>query len=80
MAYIYIGNNSPVELLKYIEAIEKSLGVIAHKDLLPMQLGDVQDTFADVSELIDEFNYMPKTSVSEGVENFAKWFKDYYNY
>ena len=75
-----IGNNSPVELLKYIEAIEKSLGVKAYKDMLPIQLGDVKDTFADVSELINDFDYMPSTPVSEGVENFAKWFKKYYNY
>ena len=75
-----IGNNSPVELLKYIEAIEKSLGVKAYKDMLPIQLGDVKDTFADVSELINDFDYMPSTSVNDGVENFAKWFKKYYNY
>ena len=75
-----IGNNSPVELLQYIEAIEKSLGVLANKEMLPMQPGDVLDTFADVSELVSDFDYMPSTPVSEGIESFAKWFKKYYNY
>jgi len=73
-----IGNNSPVELIDYIKAIEESLGVKAKKDLLPMQPGDVLETYADVDDLIAEFEYKPSTSVQQGVTNFVKWYKEYY--
>jgi UDP-glucuronate 4-epimerase len=73
-----IGNNSPIELIDYITAIEESLGVKAKKDLLPMQPGDVLETYADIDDLIAEFEYKPSTSVQQGVANFVKWYQEYY--
>ena len=73
-----IGNNSPIELIDYIKAIEESLGVKAKKDLLPMQPGDVLETYADIDDLIAEFEYKPSTSVQQGVANFVKWYQEYY--
>jgi len=73
-----IGNNSPVELSDYITAIEDNLGIKAKQDLLPLQPGDVPDTYADVSDLVSEFNYKPATPISEGVAKFVKWYKEYY--
>ncbi|MEN9916932.1 MAG: hypothetical protein RLY40_864 [Pseudomonadota bacterium] len=73
-----IGNNHPVNLMDYIGALERALGKIASKEFLPMQPGDVPDTWANVTDLIDQFNYKPNTSVEEGVSNFATWFKTYY--
>jgi len=73
-----IGNNEPVELLKYIELIEKCLGKTAVKNLLPMQAGDVPDTFADVDDLARDVGYRPATSVEEGVAKFVEWYVDYY--
>ena len=72
-----IGNNSPVELLDYIKAIEDELGIKAKKQLLPLQPGDVPDTFADIDDLIKDFDYKPITSVSDGVKEFIKWYKEY---
>ena len=74
-----IGNNSPVELLDYIKSIENSLGVSARKELLPIQPGDVPDTFADVDDLVKDFNYKPSTSIEMGVEKFIRWYNEYYN-
>ena len=74
-----IGNNSPVELLDYINAIEDALGIQAEKEFLPLQLGDVPDTYADVEDLMREFDYKPSMSVKKGVINFVEWYKDYYN-
>jgi len=74
-----IGNNSPVELLDYIGAIEEALGVEAEKELLPLQLGDVPDTFADVDDLVDEFDYKPSMSVKKGVKNFVDWYNEYHS-
>ena len=74
-----IGNNNPVELLDYIEAIEDSLKIKAIKELLPLQPGDVPDTFADVDDLIKEFNFKPKTSVQRGVKNFVDWYVNYHD-
>ena len=73
-----IGNNSPVELLDYIEAIEEALGIKAEKEFLPLQLGDVPDTYADVDDLVKEFDYKPSMNVKQGVKNFAKWYKEFY--
>ena len=73
-----IGNSDPVELMDYIEAIEDSLNLKAEKELLPLQPGDVPNTFADVSELGKDFDFKPKTPVKEGVKNFIKWYKDYH--
>jgi UDP-glucuronate 4-epimerase len=74
-----IGNNSPVELLKYIEAIEKALGIKAKKKLLPLQPGDVPDTYADVSDLINDFNYKPSMPIEKGVRNFIEWYTKYHS-
>tara|TARA_B110000008_G_scaffold266106_1_gene291956 strand:- start:32006 stop:33013 length:1008 start_codon:yes stop_codon:yes gene_type:complete len=74
-----IGNNNPVDLMDYIEALENSLEMKAEKDLLPLQPGDVPDTFADVDDLVKEFKYKPNMNVNEGVENFVKWYKEYNN-
>ena len=73
-----IGNNQPVELLRYIECIEDSLGKKAEKNLLPMQPGDVPDTFADVDDLVRDVGYKPATPVEEGVRRFVDWYVDYY--
>jgi UDP-glucuronate 4-epimerase len=73
-----IGNNHPVELLDYIKAIESSLGLKAEKELLPLQPGDVPDTYADVDDLIRDFDFKPKVSVNEGVKNFVKWYVQYH--
>ena len=74
-----IGNNSPVELMDYISAIEDSLGIKAEKELLPLQPGDVPDTFADVDDLVRDFDYKPSINVKEGVEKFIDWYKEYNN-
>jgi UDP-glucuronate 4-epimerase len=73
-----IGNNHPVNLMDYISALEKALGKEANKEFLPMQPGDVPDTWANVDDLVDQFDYKPSTSVEDGVANFAAWFKNYY--
>ena len=74
-----IGNNKPVKLMDYVEALEKALGKKAKYNFLPLQPGDVTDTYADVSRLKQKFNYKPSTSVEEGVSKFVRWYKDYYN-
>ena len=73
-----IGNHQPVELSHYIEVIEKCLGRKAEKILLPLQPGDVPDTFADVTELIRDTAYEPTTTVEQGVANFVAWYRDFY--
>jgi len=73
-----IGNNNPVNLLDYISELEISLGREADKEFLPIQPGDVPDTYADVTNLITDFDYRPATSIEMGVANFANWFKSYY--
>jgi UDP-glucuronate 4-epimerase len=73
-----IGNNNPVELMDYIEALENSLGIKAEKELLPLQPGDVPDTFADVDDLIGDFDYKPQMSVKQGIDNFVSWYRDYH--
>jgi UDP-glucuronate 4-epimerase len=74
-----IGNNFPVELLDYIGAIEKVLGKKAQMKMLPLQPGDVPDTYADVSDLSEQFGYKPSTPVTEGIEKFVAWYRGYYN-
>ena len=74
-----IGNSQPVELNHYIEVIEDCLGRKAEKNLLPLQPGDVPDTYADVQALIDDTGYKPDTPVEEGVARFVEWYLDYYN-
>ncbi|MDC3174813.1 NAD-dependent epimerase [Candidatus Pelagibacter sp.] len=73
-----IGNNKPVELMDYIKALEKALGKKAIINFLPLQPGDVPDTYASVDSLREKFNYKPMTSVENGVSNFVKWYKDFY--
>jgi len=73
-----IGNNNPVELKAYISALENALGKEAEKELLPLQPGDVPDTFADVEDLVRDFNYKPSTTVEQGMSRFVEWFKTYY--
>jgi UDP-glucuronate 4-epimerase len=73
-----IGNNDPVKLGEYVEAIEQCLGKTAKKKLLPLQLGDVPDTYADASELMNAVGYKPATPVLEGVAEFVKWYREYY--
>ena len=74
-----IGNNSPVDLMGYIAALEKALGMKADMELLPMQPGDVPDTYADVADLVEHFGYKPVTSVEQGVANFVAWYEAYSN-
>tara|TARA_B110000977_G_scaffold103846_1_gene135646 strand:- start:2442 stop:3455 length:1014 start_codon:yes stop_codon:yes gene_type:complete len=73
-----IGNSSPVELIDYIGAIEKALGKTAIKELLPLQLGDVPDTYANVDDLVEQFHYKPATSVQDGIQQFVDWYIDYF--
>src|SRR6056297_439088 len=73
-----IGNNSPVKLMDFIEAIEDELGVKAEKNLMPIQPGDVEKTWADVSGLMNDFNYKPDTNIRVGVKKFIDWYKDFY--
>ena len=73
-----IGNNQPVELMDYISALEKALGKKAEKELLPLQTGDVPETFADVDDLVEQFHYKPATTVEDGISNFVAWYKDYF--
>ena len=74
-----IGNQQPVELMTYIETLEKHLGKTTEKILLPLQPGDVPDTYADVADLVRDVDYKPSTTVDEGIKAFAAWYKDYYN-
>ena len=73
-----IGNNKPVQLMDYIEALEKNLKKKAKINLLPLQPGDVPDTYANIDNLNKQFNYKPTTSVTQGVSAFVKWYKEYY--
>ncbi len=73
-----IGNNSPVELVDFIAALEKTLGKAAKKELLPLQAGDVPDTYANVDDLVEQFHYKPATTVEDGINQFIVWYRDYY--
>ncbi len=74
-----IGNSQPVELLTYISHIENALGKTTHKELLPLQPGDVEHTYADVGQLKDDTGYAPSTSIESGIHQFVSWYKDFYN-
>ncbi|WP_334031622.1 NAD-dependent epimerase [Alteromonas sp. P256] len=74
-----IGAQTPVHLLRFIETLEEALGVEAKKELLPMQPGDVPDTYADVSSLVADTGYQPKTNIDKGVRAFVDWYRDFYN-
>ncbi len=73
-----IGSNNPVELLRYIEILEECLGKKAQKNLLPLQPGDVPDTYANVDALVADVDYKPATSVEDGISRFVDWYRDYY--
>jgi len=73
-----IGNNNPVQLLTFIETLESCLGKKAIKTMLPLQLGDVPDTYADVSDLVNDLGYKPATLLADGINNFVEWYKDFY--
>jgi UDP-glucuronate 4-epimerase len=74
-----IGNNKPVRLMDFIETLEKALGQTAEKEFLPMQPGDVYQTYADVSELERDFGFRPSTDIATGLARFAKWYREYYH-
>lgn len=73
-----IGNDQPVQLLRYIEVIERCLGKVAKKNFLPLQPGDVPATRADVADLVRDFGYRPRTTVEEGVARFIEWYRAYH--
>jgi UDP-glucuronate 4-epimerase len=73
-----IGNNQPVELMRYIEVLEDCLGKKAEKNLLPLQEGDVPDTYANVEDLVRDTGYKPSTPIETGIANFVEWYKEYY--
>lgn len=73
-----IGNNNPVELMDYIGALERALGKKAEMDLLPLQPGDVPDTYANVEDLVEQFHYKPTTTVEDGITRFVAWYRDYF--
>lgn len=74
-----IGSNSPVKLLDYINALEEFFGIEADKEFLPIQPGDVPDTFADVSDLIKNFEYKPSMPTKEGIRSFVQWYREFYD-
>lgn len=74
-----IGNNNPVELMHLIGTLEKSLGRVAEKRMLPLQAGDVPATYADVEALVQDVGFQPKTPIETGVERFVAWYRDFYN-
>jgi UDP-glucuronate 4-epimerase len=73
-----IGNNAPVELMDYIGALEKALCKKVEMELLPLQAGDVPDTYADVEDLVEQFHYKPATKVEDGIARFVAWYRDYF--
>ncbi|WP_281417500.1 NAD-dependent epimerase [Lentibacillus saliphilus] len=73
-----IGNNSPVRLMEFIEAIENKLGKKAMKNYLPLQAGDVPETYANVEDLFRDIDFQPQTTIQDGVNNFIDWYLDYY--
>lgn len=73
-----IGNNNPEKLMYFIETLEKAIGKTANKEYLPMQPGDVYQTYADISQLQKDFDFKPSTSIEDGLNSFAKWYFEYY--
>ena len=74
-----IGNNKPEKLMDFIETLENFLGVTAEKEYYPMQPGDVYQTYADVTDLMNDFDFKPDTSIEEGLSKFVKWYKEEWN-
>lgn len=73
-----IGNNAPVKLMDFIEAIERKLGKPIQKNLLPLQAGDVPATYADVSDLVEDLGYQPATPIQEGIDRFVEWYAQFF--
>lgn len=73
-----IGNSQPINVLNFIQILEKELGITANKKFAEMQPGDVKETWADISELVNLFGYNPKVKIEDGVKRFIKWYKEYY--
>jgi UDP-glucuronate 4-epimerase len=73
-----IGNNRKEKLLRYIQVLEDCLGKRAEKNFLPMQPGDVPATYADVDDLVHDFDYKPNTTLEHGINQFVRWYKEYY--
>lgn len=73
-----IGNNNPVKLMDFITAIENKIGKTAEKNMLPLQAGDVPSTYADVSDLIRDFDYQPQTTIQEGIDKFVDWYRNFF--
>lgn len=73
-----IGNNAPLPLMSFIETLEKALGKKAEKNFMPMQDGDVVSTYADASGLVKDFGYKPNTDLKDGIEEFVKWYREFY--
>lgn len=74
-----IGNHRPEKLMDFINILEKILGKIAHKKFLPMQSGDVYQTYADITAIERDFGFQPKVSIREGLQKFVEWFRWYYD-
>jgi UDP-glucuronate 4-epimerase len=74
-----IGNNAPVKLMDFIEAIENKLGKKIEKNFLPLQAGDVPSTYADVTDLIEDLDYKPNTPIQQGIDNFVDWYLDFFD-
>jgi len=74
-----IGNNSPVDLMDFISAIEKEIGKTTKKNFLPMQPGDVESTYADVEALSNYIDFKPNTTIADGIANFVQWYREFYN-
>jgi len=75
-----IGNNSPVRLMDFISAIEKKIGKVAEKQMMPLQAGDVPSTYANVDDLVRDMDYKPETTIEEGVEKFVDWYRTFFNH
>jgi UDP-glucuronate 4-epimerase len=73
-----IGNNNPVKLMDFIQAIENTLGKTIEKEMLPLQAGDVPATFANVDDLVSELDYQPATPVQQGIDNFVAWYREFF--
>tara|TARA_Y100000992_G_scaffold301513_1_gene272607 strand:+ start:1835 stop:2797 length:963 start_codon:yes stop_codon:yes gene_type:complete len=73
-----IGNSNPVKLMDFINILEDSLGIVANKEYLPLQEGDMRDTYADITDLEKDFDYKPKMSIEEGISKFVSWYKIFY--
>ena len=73
-----IGNNKPINILKFIEILEEEIGIKAKKDFIPMQLGDVKETFADTNKIEKFLGFKPNTDLNDGIKLFIKWYKSFY--